>query len=73
MPTMVTDDPLGLACVFRDGRRAEFDLSGLPNPQLTHNLAPGLVELIHPHGSADSGSTVVGFVAERTLDCLLGG
>jgi hypothetical protein len=73
MPTMVTDDPLGLACVFSDGRRAEFDLSGLPNPRLTHDLATGLVELIHPHGSADSGSTVVGFVAERTLGCLPGG
>jgi hypothetical protein len=55
------------------GRRAEFDLSGLPNPRLTHDLATGLVELIHPHGSADSGSTVVGFVAERTLGCLPGG
>jgi hypothetical protein len=63
MPTMVTDDPLGLACVFSDGRRAEFDLSGLPNPRLTHDLATGLVELIHPHGSADSGSTVDGYVA----------
>jgi len=48
---------LGPACVFSDGRRAEFDLSGLPNPELTHDLAAGLVELIHPHGSADSGST----------------
>nr|WP_325505812.1 hypothetical protein [Mycobacterium sp.] len=57
MPTMVTDNPLGPACVFSDGRRAEFDLSGLPNPELTHDLAAGLVELIHPHGSADSGST----------------
>lgn len=62
MPTMVTDDPLSLACVFSDGRRAEFDLSDLPNRGLTHDLATGLVELIHPHGSADSGSTVDGYV-----------
>lgn len=62
-PTMVTDDPLGLACVFSDGRRAEFDLSDLPNPRLTHDLASGLLELIHPHGSVDSGSTVDGYVA----------
>ena len=63
MPAMVTDDPLGLICVFSDSRRADFDLSGLPNPRLTHDLATGLVELIHPHGSADSGSTVDGYVA----------
>ena len=63
MPTRVTDDPLGLACVFSDGRRAQFDLSDLPNPRLTHDLAGGLVELIHPHGSADSASTVDGYVA----------
>jgi hypothetical protein len=60
---MVTGDPLGLTCVFSDGRRAEFDLSDLPNPGLTRDLATGLVELIHPHGSADSGSTVDGYVA----------
>lgn len=52
MPTRVTDDPLGLTCVFSDGRRAQFDLSDLPNPRLAHDLAAGLVELIHPHGSA---------------------
>jgi hypothetical protein len=62
MPTMVTDDPLGVACVFSDGSRAEFDLAGLPNPRLARDLAAGLVELIHPHGSADSVGTVVGYV-----------
>ena len=30
MPTRVTDEPLGLSCVFSDGSRAEFDLAGLP-------------------------------------------
>jgi hypothetical protein len=54
MPTRVTDEPLGLSCVFSDGSRAEFDLAGLPNPGLARNLAVGLMELIHPHGSADS-------------------
>jgi hypothetical protein len=63
MPTRVTDDPLGLMCVFSDGRRAEFDLSDLPNPRLARDLAIGLVELVHPHGSADSGSTVDAYVA----------
>ena len=32
MPTMVVDTPLGLSCVFSDGSRAEFDLTGSPNP-----------------------------------------
>lgn len=58
MPTRVTDEPLGLSCVFSDGSRAEFDLAGLPNPRLARDLAVGLVELIHPHGSADSAGTV---------------
>jgi hypothetical protein len=52
MPTRVTDDPLRLSCVFSDGSRAEFDLTGSPNPWLVRDLAIGLVELIHPHGSA---------------------
>jgi len=63
MPTTVVDDPLGISCVFSDGRSAEFDLSDLPNPRLTRDLATALVELIHPHGSADSRSTVDGYVA----------
>jgi hypothetical protein len=62
MPTMVTDDPLGVACVFSDGSGAKFDLAGLPNPRLVRDLAAGLVELIHPHGSADSVGTVAGYV-----------
>ena len=61
MPTRVTDEPLGLSCVFSDGSRAEFDLAGLPNPGLARDLAVGLVELIHPHGSADSAGTVEGY------------
>ncbi len=58
MPTMVIDDPLRLRCVFSDGSRAEFDLEGLPNLTLARDLAAGLVELIHPHGSVDSAGTV---------------
>ncbi|MEU2006277.1 hypothetical protein ACH47B_34505 [Rhodococcus sp. NPDC019627] len=58
MPTMVTEDPLGLSCVFSDGSRANFDLSDLPNPRLARDLAVGLVELIHPHGSVDTAGTV---------------
>ena len=62
MPTMVVDTPLGLSCVFSDGSRAEFDLTGSPNPTLVRDLAVGLVELIHPHGSADTAGTVDHYV-----------
>lgn len=62
MATMVVDDPLSVGCVFSDGSRAEFDLAGLPNPRLARDLAVGLVELIHPHGSADSAGTVDAYV-----------
>jgi hypothetical protein len=62
MPTMVVDTPLGLRCVFSDGSRAEFDLTGSPNPRLVRDLAIGLVELIHPHGSADTAGTVDHYV-----------
>ncbi|BCJ51866.1 hypothetical protein Asp14428_33410 [Actinoplanes sp. NBRC 14428] len=58
MATRVVDDPLSIRCVFSDGSRAEFDLAELPNPRLARDLAVGLVELIHPHGSADSAGTV---------------
>lgn len=62
MPTMVTDDPLGLSCVFSDGSRAEFDLNGSANPKLARELAVGLVELIHPHGCVDAPRTVQAYV-----------
>ncbi|MEU9031870.1 hypothetical protein AB0D46_30990 [Streptomyces sp. NPDC048383] len=62
MPTMLVDEPLSLACVFNDGRRAEYSLDGLPNPRLARDLATGLVDLIHPHGTADSAGTVTFYV-----------
>ncbi|MBL3802969.1 hypothetical protein ICN76_000115 [Streptomyces sp. BRB081] len=58
MPTMLIDEPLGLTCVFSDGSRADYSLDGLPNPHLARDLALGLVDLIHPHGTADSEGTV---------------
>ncbi|MFE5258705.1 hypothetical protein [Streptomyces coelicoflavus] len=58
MPTMLIDEPLGLTCVFSDGSRADYRLGGLPNPVLARDLAIGLVELIHPHGTADTEGTV---------------
>lgn len=62
MPTTILDDPLRLACVFSDGSRAEFDLGRTPNPRLARDLATGLVELIHPHGSVDTAGTVDHYV-----------
>jgi hypothetical protein len=62
MPTMVIDDPLGITCVFSDGSRANFDLQGSPNPRLVRDLAVGLVELIHPHGSVDAARTVAAYL-----------
>jgi hypothetical protein len=58
MPTMLVEDPLGVVCVFSDGSRACFELDGLPNPQLARDLAIGMVDLIHPHGTADAAGTV---------------
>lgn len=62
MPTRVVDTPLGLSCVFSDGSRAEFDLEGTGNSRLARDLAVGLVELIHPHGSADTAGSVGHYV-----------
>ncbi|MDJ0347498.1 hypothetical protein QMK19_40615 [Streptomyces sp. H10-C2] len=62
MPTMLIDEPLGLTCVFSDGSRADFALDGLPNSHLARDLAIGLVDLIHPHGTADSAGTVNHYV-----------
>jgi hypothetical protein len=58
MPTMVVEDPLGVECVFSDGSRAGFGLDGLANPRLARDLAVGLVELIHPHGTVDAAGSV---------------
>ncbi|WP_432190575.1 hypothetical protein [Streptomyces sp. Tue6028] len=73
MPTMLIDKPLGLTCVFSDGSRADYLLDTVPNPRLVRDLATGLVDLIHPHGTVDSASTVTFYVRSlrnmvRTLD-----
>jgi hypothetical protein len=58
MPVTVTDDPLGIACVFSDGSRAEFGFETAPNLLLARDLLTGLIELIHPHGTVDAAGTV---------------
>lgn len=75
MPATVIDQPLGISCVFSDGRTVRFGLDGLPCPNLVRDLLVGLVELIHPHGSIDSAGSVdcclpairqlVGYLADR--------
>ncbi|MGH3754230.1 MAG: hypothetical protein ACRDRP_16355 [Pseudonocardiaceae bacterium] len=62
MPATVTDEPLGIACVFSDGSTARFDLEGLPCPELARDLLVGLVELIHPHGTVDAAGSVNHYV-----------
>jgi hypothetical protein len=62
MPTMLVEEPLGIRCVFSDGSRAEFSLDGLPNLRLARDLAAGLVELVHPHGSVDTAGSVDHYV-----------
>ena len=34
MPAMVIEAPLGIRCVFSDGRRAEYHLDDLPSPRV---------------------------------------
>ncbi|MHA6780688.1 hypothetical protein ACVGOW_06780 [Pseudonocardia saturnea] len=62
MPAAVTDDPLGIACVFSDGSTARFDLDDLACPELARDLLVGLVELIHPHGTVDAAGSVNHYV-----------
>jgi hypothetical protein len=62
MPTMLIEEPLGITCIFSDGARADFSLHDLPNPHLARDLATGLVDLIHPHGTVDASGTVNHYV-----------
>jgi hypothetical protein len=74
MPATVTDDPLGIVCVFSDGSRAEFSFEASANPRLARDLLVGLVELIHPHGSVDAAGTVQAYaLALRNMDTTLAG
>lgn len=62
MPAMIIEEPLGIACVFSNGTRAEFAVDGLPNPRLARDLLVGLAELIHPHGTVNAANSVDFFV-----------
>src|SRR5664280_419223 len=74
MPATVLEDPLGLSCVFSDGRRGEFLLGDVANPQLARDLLVGLAELVHPHGSVDAAGSVRHYVrAVRGMVATLAG
>ncbi len=62
MPATLTEDRLGIVCVFSDGSTTRFDLDGLACPELTRDLLAGLVELIHPHGTVDAAGSVNHYV-----------
>ena len=57
MPAVVVDEPLGIACVFSDGRRAVFTLVPPLRTALARDLLAGLAEMVHPHGAVDSANT----------------
>ena len=62
MPATVMQDSPGIWCVFSDGTTAQFDLGGLPCPELVGDLLTGLAELIHPHGTVDAAGSVGHYV-----------
>ena len=41
MPAEVLDEPLGISCVFSDGRRAVVTLSEVASAQLARDLLTG--------------------------------
>ncbi|MFD9281077.1 hypothetical protein ACFWD7_27910 [Streptomyces mirabilis] len=62
MPGSVIDEPLGVSCVFMDGRRAEFFLNEDRLPQLARQLMRALADLVKPHGDLDSPDSVRGYL-----------
>jgi hypothetical protein len=68
MPAAVLSDPLGIGCVFSDGRRSKTVLADVANPELARDLLLGLAGMVHPHGSVDAAGTIRHYVrALRTL------
>jgi hypothetical protein len=48
--------------MFSDGSTVQFELDGLPCPELAGDLLAGLAELIHPHGRMDAAGSVNHYV-----------
>jgi hypothetical protein len=62
MPATLMENPLGISCMFSDGRSGEFILADVANPQLARDLLVGLAELVHPHGTVDAAGSVRHYV-----------
>ncbi|OMI88453.1 hypothetical protein BSZ07_17395 [Streptomyces sp. M1013] len=62
MPASVIDEPLGVSCVFMDGRRAECYLNQHRLPRLAAQMMRALADLVKPHGDLDSPDTVRGYL-----------
>jgi hypothetical protein len=75
MPATLTESPLALSFSFPNGTEFKTTLTGLPASHLLEDLARGLCELVHPHGTIASRHTaqiyvvsirkVVRFLAEE--------
>jgi hypothetical protein len=58
MPARLLEDPLGIDCVFSDGRRARRVIKDAAPIGLVRDLLVGLAEIVHPHGTVDSLGTL---------------
>ena len=80
MPATVSTDPLAVVFEFPNGTSWTAHFAGLPNPQLATDLATGLVQLVHPHGTIAAKATARGYavslrklVTALTSDGFVGG
>ncbi len=80
MPATVNREPLAVVFAFPNGASWTADLAHLPNPQLALDLANGLAQLVHPHGTITAKATAVRYavsirkmVAALSIDGFVGG
>ncbi len=75
MPATVTEDPLGLHCIFSDGSEIRQPVSvrkPIRYPLLVRTLLEGATDLVHPHGRVDSADSIsMHFQAIRQIDTWL--
>ncbi|MEV7188769.1 hypothetical protein [Kitasatospora sp. NPDC093102] len=62
MPAEVIGEPLGISVRFSDGTSCMSYVGDTPNPVLARAMVTGLVDLVHPHGTVDSKSSVVSYL-----------
>jgi hypothetical protein len=61
MPAVVVEEPLGIECIFSDGRRFTWTLRDQQCSALARDLLVGFADLVFPHGTVDSPSTANGY------------